>query len=155
MGSAHKHFPSLTLAAKRRKRDLNPRAGCPTYTLSRGASSASWVFLQIRIASVKFRYTSNIYGAKVIIHTKLIFVNAFSSKLIISDYKTFRSNSLFGMTYIKRNIAVRFIWLLQAVWQFLLRSAALLLPQFHAFSFLYTLHNTSAAGKWAWRSLFW
>ena len=26
---------------KRRKRDLNPRAGCPTYTLSRGASSAS------------------------------------------------------------------------------------------------------------------
>ena len=24
-----------------RKRDLNPRAGCPTYTLSRGASSAS------------------------------------------------------------------------------------------------------------------
>ena len=32
---------------KRRKRDLNPRAGCPTYTLSRGASSASWVFLRI------------------------------------------------------------------------------------------------------------
>ena len=31
----------LTLATKRRKRDLNPRAGCPTYTLSRGASSAS------------------------------------------------------------------------------------------------------------------
>ena len=26
---------------KRRKRDLNPRAGYPTYTLSRGASSAS------------------------------------------------------------------------------------------------------------------
>ena len=26
---------------KRRKRDSNPRAGCPTYTLSRGASSAS------------------------------------------------------------------------------------------------------------------
>ena len=25
----------------RRRRDLNPRAGCPTYTLSRGASSAS------------------------------------------------------------------------------------------------------------------
>ena len=27
--------------SERRKRDLNPRAGCPTYTLSRGASSAS------------------------------------------------------------------------------------------------------------------
>ena len=29
------------LQLKRRKRDLNPRAGFPTYTLSRGASSAS------------------------------------------------------------------------------------------------------------------
>ena len=27
--------------SSRRKRDSNPRAGCPTYTLSRGASSAS------------------------------------------------------------------------------------------------------------------
>ena len=35
----------LFLAFKRRRRDLNPRAGYPTYTLSRGASSASWVFL--------------------------------------------------------------------------------------------------------------
>ena len=30
---------------ERRRRDLNPRAGFPTYTLSRGASSASWVLL--------------------------------------------------------------------------------------------------------------
>ena len=30
----------------RRRRDLNPRAGYPTYTLSRGASSASWVLPQ-------------------------------------------------------------------------------------------------------------
>ena len=37
----------LPIGSKRRKRDLNPRAGCPTYTLSRGASSASWVFLHI------------------------------------------------------------------------------------------------------------
>ena len=29
----------------RRQRDLNPRAGYPTYSLSRGASSASWVCL--------------------------------------------------------------------------------------------------------------
>ena len=35
----------ICLKKERRKRDLNPRAGCPTYTLSRGASSASWVFL--------------------------------------------------------------------------------------------------------------
>ena len=50
------HFVSLTYKIywlsssfpddiKRRKRDLNPRAGHPTYTLSRGTSSASWVFL--------------------------------------------------------------------------------------------------------------
>ena len=30
-----------SILTKRRKRDLNPRAGFPTYTLSRGASSAS------------------------------------------------------------------------------------------------------------------
>ena len=29
----------------RRKRDLNPRYGFPYYSLSRGAPSASWVFL--------------------------------------------------------------------------------------------------------------
>ena len=37
----------LFLAFKRRRRDLNPRAGYPTYTLSRGASSATWVLLQM------------------------------------------------------------------------------------------------------------
>jgi hypothetical protein len=31
----------------RRRRDLNPRASCPTYTLSRGASSATWVLLHM------------------------------------------------------------------------------------------------------------
>ena len=31
--------------SNRSRRDLNPRAGFPTYTLSRGASSASWVLL--------------------------------------------------------------------------------------------------------------
>ena len=38
---------------ERRKRDLNPRAGFPAYTLSRGASSASWVFLRIDMNSLK------------------------------------------------------------------------------------------------------
>ena len=36
----HKKY-HFVLAFKRRRRDLNPRAGYPTYTLSRGASSAS------------------------------------------------------------------------------------------------------------------
>ena len=35
----------LKNAMARRWRDLNPRAGRPTYTLSRGASSATWVHL--------------------------------------------------------------------------------------------------------------
>ena len=39
-------LPGL-LVAKRRKRDLNPRAAWTTYTLSRGASSATWVLLQM------------------------------------------------------------------------------------------------------------
>ena len=37
---------------KRRRRDLNPRAGFPTYTLSRGTSSATWVLLLARIVLV-------------------------------------------------------------------------------------------------------
>ena len=35
----------LKFIIERRWRDLNPRAGRPTYTLSRGASSATWVHL--------------------------------------------------------------------------------------------------------------
>ena len=34
----------------RRRRDLNPRAGHPTYALSRGAPSATWVLLHILLA---------------------------------------------------------------------------------------------------------
>ena len=36
-----KQAPLVLVFWWRRRRDLNPRAGCPTYTLSRGASSAS------------------------------------------------------------------------------------------------------------------
>ena len=39
-------FTQFVFKCERRKRDLNPRAGYPTYTLSRGTSSASWVLLQ-------------------------------------------------------------------------------------------------------------
>ena len=38
---AFRHPKTQIENKERRKRDLNPRAGCPTYTLSRGASSAS------------------------------------------------------------------------------------------------------------------
>ena len=43
------NFFSKVFIVERRWRDLNPRAGHPTYTLSRGTSSASWVLLLARI----------------------------------------------------------------------------------------------------------
>ena len=70
---------------KRRKRDLNPRAGFPTYTLSRGASSASWVFLPIlnstaalcrNTYSITCRFFTN--DADVIILNTFSNVNGFS-----------------------------------------------------------------------------
>jgi hypothetical protein len=36
----------------RRRRDLNPRAGHPTYALSRGAPSATWVLLRIIVYTI-------------------------------------------------------------------------------------------------------
>ena len=44
----------LPIGSKRRKRDLNPRAGCPTYTLSRGASSALEYFSMNRTSSLQY-----------------------------------------------------------------------------------------------------
>ena len=67
----------LPIGSKRRKRDLNPRAGCPTYTLSRGASSASGVFLhEPNIVSTTMLLAS-FRDAKVIIHKLYAFVNCF------------------------------------------------------------------------------
>ena len=67
----------LPIGSKRRKRDLNPRAGCPTYTLSRGASSASWVFLHdLNIVSTNMLLAS-FRDAKIIIHKLYAFVNRF------------------------------------------------------------------------------
>ena len=58
-------FLSVILTDKRRRRDSNPRAGHPTYTLSRGASSASWVLLLawifISIQFVTLKYNIKLY----------------------------------------------------------------------------------------------
>ena len=40
-------FFNLTFKFERRRRDLNPRASFPAYSLSRGAPSASWVLLHL------------------------------------------------------------------------------------------------------------
>ena len=48
----------------RRWRDLNSRAGYPTYTLSRGASSASWVHLRVRVTRIiRTSLKAKIFGA--------------------------------------------------------------------------------------------
>ena len=55
---------------KRRRRDLNPRTAWTVYTLSRGASSATWVLLLTRIHTVNS-------WAKFIILNESVFVNDF------------------------------------------------------------------------------
>ena len=55
---------------ERRKRDLNPRAGFPTYTLSRGASSASWVFLLI-LNETAVTDRSNLFSSTLIVRNSL------------------------------------------------------------------------------------
>ena len=42
-----KRHPTVSFLFWRRWRDLNPRAGCPTYRISNPNPSASWVHLQI------------------------------------------------------------------------------------------------------------
>ena len=66
---------------KRRKRDLNPRAALTTYTLSRGASSASWVFLLNLLYEVLRRIS---HSAFIIIFTNPPFVNIFFYFFIFS-----------------------------------------------------------------------
>ena len=69
---------SNLLVVKRRKRDLNPRAAWTTYTLSRGASSASWVFLHnLNYVSTNIKLYVSFRDARVIIHKPSTFVNHF------------------------------------------------------------------------------
>ena len=69
---------SNLLVVKRRKRDLNPRAAWTTYTLSRGASSASWVFLHnLNYVSTNMKLYASFRDARIIIHKHKTFVNHF------------------------------------------------------------------------------
>ena len=140
---------------KRRKRDLNPRAGCPTYTLSRGASSASWVFLRIC-----FRYRRCI--KRIIDYTKaffkcqqlfLLFCNL-SFTRIFSHFSLFVIYFYIDMTK-EESFCVNsgFFFFLARLWWstsvrkyfslLLLQSASLLLLQFHLSSYPCILHTTS------------
>ena len=81
---------------KRRKRDLNPRAGFPTYTLSRGASSASWVFLRIHISIWNFAVRSAaltiIAKSPAFVNGVLwIFLNIFTFRIFLYFYGNFYS----------------------------------------------------------------
>ena len=76
---------------KRRKRDSNPRAGCPTYTLSRGASSASWVFLLITVANYHLLSLSGELARRRINYTSY---SSFCQQLFSSFFEVlFRSSS--------------------------------------------------------------
>ena len=46
------YFLQILFWRKRRRGDLNPRIALAIYTLSRGASSATWVLLHVRNANV-------------------------------------------------------------------------------------------------------
>ena len=70
------------LIVERRWRDLNPRAGRPTYTLSRGASSATWVHLLAWKFATKvliFHFTHLYFYACALISLskKILSVNGF------------------------------------------------------------------------------
>ena len=58
----------------RRRRDLNPRTARTVYTLSRGASSATWVLLQIHCIQFWIAFISDAFE---IILYEFTFVNAF------------------------------------------------------------------------------
>ena len=67
-----KFFFEVLQADERRKRDLNPRAGFPTYTLSRGASSASWVFLLAWISVISYSIYSVVHQQCICDYTRLL-----------------------------------------------------------------------------------
>ena len=78
---------------ERRRRDLNPRAGHPTYTLSRGASSASWVLLlntELNPLPILKWYVFQL-NAWFIIHKPLCVVNPLFTFFI--NHITIRYNS--------------------------------------------------------------
>ena len=64
----------LTNGSLRRRRDSNPRTACAIYTLSRGASSATWVLLQIHCIQFWIAFISDAFE---IILYEFTFVNAF------------------------------------------------------------------------------
>ena len=82
---------------ERRKRDLNPRAGFPTYTLSRGASSASCVFLLLTVANYhllslsgelarrRIYYTSSVSFCQQLFPSFLLFFTACFSCVLCSQ----------------------------------------------------------------------
>ena len=65
---------------KRRRRDLNPRAGFPTYTLSRGTSSATWVLhqsLNINYLNVLRTYVTHCLFYKIFFVLSIVFLYFF------------------------------------------------------------------------------
>ena len=96
---------------ERRKRDLNPRAGFPTYTLSRGASSASWVFLLITVANYHLLSLSGELARRRIYYTSSVsFCQQLFSIFFIIFYCMFFLRSVFAEN-ILRSAAAQLIWM--------------------------------------------
>ena len=68
---------------KRRRRDLNPRAGHPTYTLSRGTSSATWVLLLFNYVSHPWRKSYSIWFSFICQHLFIIFSIFYNSSIFL------------------------------------------------------------------------
>ena len=74
---------------KRRRGDLNPRIAFAIYTLSRGASSATWVLLHVRNASVNGCFLSPRFQSRR--HLYLRVSDTVMSKKISSLFQSTRS----------------------------------------------------------------
>ena len=108
---------------ERRRRDLNPRAAFTTYTLSRGASSATWVLLHIGRIVIIIQFTKcpfciekgHFVGGETEIRTlgsfeSLVFK---TSSLNHSDISPFdRTLSIIAENFVFVNTFFQFTWII-------------------------------------------
>ena len=83
----------------RRRRDLNPRTARTVYTLSRGASSATWVLLQIHCIQFWIAFISDAFE---IILYEFTFVNAFFN--FFQLFILYHRNALFFRSFFNRMV---------------------------------------------------
>ena len=87
-------------SVERRWRDLNPRAGCPTYTLSRGASSATWVHL------LAWKFATKVFDFSLLqAHYRASAKSSLTKKsLSVNGFFIFFENNFVNCLYSRHNI---------------------------------------------------